>query len=120
VLKDVADDISMHPSTVSRITSNKYLQTPQGIYEMKFFFSSGLNNGADHGASDAAPTAVRAIIRQMVDAEDPAKPLSDHAIVEALARQQIAIARRTVAKYRDILRIPPARVRRAAQAEGHS
>ncbi len=120
VLRDVADDISMHPSTVSRITSNKYLQTPHGIYEMKFFFSSGLNNGADHGSSDAAPTAVRAIIRQMVDEEDPAKPLSDHAIVEALGRQQIAIARRTVAKYRDILRIPSARVRQAAQAEGHS
>jgi len=120
VLKDVADDISMHPSTVSRVTSNKYLQTPQGIYAMKFFFSSGLDNGADNGASDAAPTAVRAIIQQMVAAEDPAKPLSDHAIVEALGRQQIAIARRTVAKYRDMLRIPSARTRRAAQAEVRS
>jgi len=117
VLKDVADDISMHPSTVSRVTTNKYLQTPHGIYEMKFFFSSGLNNGLDHRASEAAPTAVRAMIQQMVKAEDPAKPLSDHAIVEALRRQQIAIARRTVAKYRDILRIPPARIRRAARAE---
>jgi RNA polymerase sigma-54 factor len=103
VLRDVADDIQMHESTVSRVVSNKYIHTPRGLFPMKFFFHSGLDSR--HG-DDVSSVAVKARIKTLVDGEDPRKPLSDSKIVKLLGQQGIEIARRTVAKYRDELRIP--------------
>ena len=108
VLKDVADDIEMHESTVSRVTTNKYIHTPRGIFELKYFFNSGIRHGADAIASES----VKNQILKIVKSENPKKPASDKQIVEELARVQIQIARRTVAKYRDILGIPPSSKRR--------
>ncbi|MEF3696525.1 RNA polymerase factor sigma-54 [Desulfolutivibrio sp.] len=103
ILKDVAEDISMHESTVSRITSNKYTATPHGIFELKFFFNSSLE--LDDG-STVGSESVKATIRQLIAAEDPKKPISDEAIADILKeRLQINIARRTVAKYRTAMDI---------------
>jgi len=103
ILKDVADDISMHESTVSRITSNKYAATPHGIFELKFFFNSSLE--LDDG-STVGSESVKATIRQLIASEDPRKPISDEAIADILKeRLQINIARRTVAKYRTAMNI---------------
>jgi len=98
ILRDVANDISMHESTISRVTSNKYVHTPQGVYELKFFFSSGVPgvNG-----SDVASQAVKLKIKRILAAEVRTHPLSDQKIVTALREQGIEIARRTVAKYRE-------------------
>jgi RNA polymerase sigma-54 factor len=104
ILKTVADDIEMHESTISRVTTNKYVHTPQGIFELKFFFSASL--GRDDG-SDIASYSVKEQIRQIIQAEVPTKPYSDKQIVEMLAKEHIRIARRTVAKYRDLLGILP-------------
>ncbi len=102
VLRDVAEDIGMHESTVSRVTTNKYMHTPQGIYEMKYFFNSAISvNGGDFVASES----VKRKIKELIDAEDPRKPLSDQALAEMLATSSINIARRTVTKYREMLRI---------------
>jgi RNA polymerase sigma-54 factor len=111
ILKQVAEDIGMHESTISRVTTNKYMFTAQGIFELKFFFNSGISrvNGA---GEDLSSVTVRERIRQMVAAEDPRRPLTDHELVERLSGEQIAIARRTVAKYRGWLRIPPANKRK--------
>ena len=103
ILKDVAADIGMHESTVSRVTTNKFVHTPVGIFELKYFFNSSISS-ADGGA-DVASEAVKEKIRQMVSKEDAAKPLSDQRIVELLHAENIDIARRTVAKYRDMLGI---------------
>ncbi|MBI3543792.1 MAG: RNA polymerase factor sigma-54 [Deltaproteobacteria bacterium] len=103
ILKDVAADIGMHESTVSRVTTNKFVHTPVGIFELKYFFNSSISS-ADGGA-DIASEAVKEKIRQMVSKEDPTKPLSDQRIVELLRAENIDIARRTVAKYRDMLGI---------------
>lgn len=103
ILKDVAADIGMHESTVSRVTTNKFVHTPVGIFELKYFFNSSISS-ADGGA-DVASEAVKEKIRQMVTKEDPTKPLSDQRIVELLRAENIDIARRTVAKYRDMLGI---------------
>ncbi|MGK2859502.1 MAG: RNA polymerase factor sigma-54, partial [Thermoanaerobaculia bacterium] len=100
---DVADDIQMHESTVSRVVSNKYIHTPRGLYPMKYFFHSGLDSR--HG-DDVSSVAVKARIKALIDKEDPRKPLSDSKIVKVLGLQGVEIARRTVAKYRDELRIP--------------
>ncbi len=105
VLKDVADDIGMHESTVSRVTTNKYLHTPQGVFELKFFFHSGLDS---FGGDAMSSVSVKEIIRQAVMAEDPRKPLTDQQLVELLEQKDIKIARRTVAKYRQELHISPA------------
>jgi RNA polymerase sigma-54 factor len=102
ILRNVADDIEMHESTISRVTTNKYVHTPQGIFELKFFFSASL--GRDDG-SDVASYSVKERIRQLIQAENPARPHSDMQIVEILARDHIRIARRTVAKYRDLMGI---------------
>ena len=110
VLKAVADELGMHESTISRATNAKYMATPQGTFEMKYFFSSSL--ASSQGEGDASSTAVRAHIRQMVDAEDKRKPISDGAMAERLAELGIECARRTVAKYREQLRIPPVSERR--------
>ena len=104
VLKDVAEDIGMHESTISRATANKYAHTPQGIFELKFFFTSGVKGA---GGEDVSAETVKEQIRGMVTAETPQSPLSDQAIAEMLRAKQINIARRTVAKYRQAMGIPP-------------
>lgn len=113
ILKNVADDIEMHESTVSRVTSNKYVHTPQGIYELKYFFSTAIPRT---GGDALAAESVKVRIRQMIQEEDKAKPLSDNAIAVKLAGQDIKIARRTVAKYRDQLKILPVKHRRHAKS----
>ncbi len=110
ILRDVADDIGMHESTVSRVTTNKYVHTPQGLYELKFFFNSGIRR---YGSDDIASEAVKDKIKGIVSNENPKKPFSDQAIVRILAQQDIHIARRTVAKYRDILGILPSSKRKS-------
>jgi RNA polymerase sigma-54 factor len=110
VLRDIADELGLHESTISRVTTAKYMATPQGTYELKYFFGSGL--GTETGGN-ASSTAVRALIKQFVAAENPAKPLSDSQIAEMLKEQGIECARRTVAKYREALRIAPANLRKA-------
>ena len=109
ILKDVADDIEMHESTVSRVTSNKYVHTPQGIYELKFFFSTAI---AREGEDDMAAESIKTLIRRMIQEEDKSNPLSDNVISEKLALENIKIARRTVAKYREQLKISPVKHRR--------
>ena len=103
ILRDVADAVGMHESTISRVTTNKYMHTPQGLFELKYFFNSSIRRVANE---DIASESVKQAIKQMIDGEDKAHPLSDQAIVEALVEQQgIKIARRTVAKYREMLGI---------------
>lgn len=109
ILKDVADDIEMHESTVSRVTSNKYVHTPQGIYELKYFFSTAI---AREGEDDMAAESIKTLIRRMIQEEDKDNPLSDNVISEKLAEENIKIARRTVAKYREQLKILPVKHRR--------
>ena len=109
ILRDVAEDIGMHESTISRVTSNKYTHTPQGIYELKFFFSTAIPR---EGGEALASESIKTRIRQMVQEEDKAKPLSDSAIAAKLAEKNIQIARRTVAKYREQMKIPPVKHRR--------
>ncbi len=108
-LREVADVISMHESTVSRVTNEKYVQTPRGLLPLKFFFSSGLSTTT---GEDASARAIRAQIQKMVADEDPKNPLTDQQIVEMFAQKGVKIARRTVAKYRDQLSILPARMRK--------
>ena len=110
VLREIADELGMHESTISRVTTAKYMATPQGTFELKYFFGSGL--GTDSGSA-ASSTAVRALIKQFVAAENPAKPLSDNTISDMLKEQGIDCARRTVAKYREALKIAPANLRKA-------
>ncbi|HET7504268.1 MAG TPA: RNA polymerase factor sigma-54 [Kofleriaceae bacterium] len=102
ILRDIAEDIGMHESTVSRVTTNKYVHTPQGIFELKYFFNSGI---ARTNGDDLASEAVKLKIKQIISGEDPKHPHSDQKIVELLGDQNIEIARRTVAKYREQLRI---------------
>ena len=109
VLKDVAEDIGMHESTISRATANKYAHTPQGIFELKFFFTSGVKAGS---GEDVSAETVKEKIRTMVTAEHAVNPLSDQAIAEILRRDNINIARRTVAKYRQALGILPSASRK--------
>ena len=109
VLRDIADELGLHESTISRVTTAKYMATPHGTYELKFFFGSGL--GTETGGN-ASSTAVRALIKQFVAAENPKKPLSDSQIAEMLKEQGIECARRTVAKYREALKISPANLRK--------
>ncbi|MCH8254445.1 MAG: RNA polymerase sigma-54 factor, partial [Gemmatimonadetes bacterium] len=109
-LREVADVISMHESTVSRVTNQKYVQTPRGVLPLKFFFSSSLRTTG--GGEDASARSVKAQIQKLVAEEETSKPLTDSDIVKALAERGIKIARRTVAKYRDQLNILPARMRK--------
>jgi RNA polymerase sigma-54 factor len=102
VLRDIAEDIGMHESTISRVTTNKYMQTPQGLLELKFFFNSGISTVE---GEDIASESVKNIIKEIVDGEDPRKPLSDQRIAEILSTQNITIARRTITKYREMLKI---------------
>ncbi len=110
ILRDVAEDIGMHESTISRVTSNKYTHTPQGIYELKFFFSTAIPR---EGKEALAAESIKTRIRQLVQEENKDKPLSDSAIAKKLAEQDIKIARRTVAKYREQMKIPPVKHRRS-------
>lgn len=109
-LKEVADAIGMHESTVSRITSGKFMQTPRGTFELKHFFAVRLDGASISGQ------AVKAMVRRLIESEPPARPLADEAIAELLARQGVNIARRTVAKYREQLDIAPARERKRHNA----
>ncbi len=109
ILRDVAEDIDMHESTVSRVTSNKYVHTPQGIFELKYFFSTAVSTG---GGDAVSAESIKTRIRQLIRDEDPYKPLSDNAISKLLAAQNIKVARRTIAKYRDQMKILPVKHRR--------
>jgi RNA polymerase sigma-54 factor len=109
VLKHVAEDIGMHESTISRVTTNKFMHTPQGIFPMKYFFTTGFSDGA---GSEVSSLTVKDVIQKMIKEEDLSTPLKDQQIVDALKAQGIDIARRTVAKYREELRIPPTSVRK--------
>ena len=109
VLRDVAEDIGMHESTISRVTSNKYAETPQGIYELKYFFSTAIPRD---GEEALAAESIKARIRVMIQEEDKNSPLSDSEISNRLARENIQIARRTVAKYREQMRIMPVKHRK--------
>lgn len=110
VLREIADELGLHESTISRVTTAKYMSTPFGTFELKYFFGSSLNTDAGGNASS---TAVRALIKQLVAAEDVNKPLSDSQISQMLEEQGIQVARRTVAKYREALKIAPANLRKA-------
>ena len=110
VLREIADELGLHESTISRVTTAKYMATPMGTYELKYFFGSGL---ATDAGGNASSTAVRALIKQLVAAEPQSKPLSDNQLAEMLGEQGITVARRTVAKYREALKIAPANLRRA-------
>jgi RNA polymerase sigma-54 factor len=109
VLADIAEAVEMHESTISRVTTRKYLHTPRGIFELKFFFSSHV--GTESGGECSA-TAIRAIIKKLVAAENPRKPLSDSKIADILGEQGINVARRTIAKYRETLMIAPSNERK--------
>jgi RNA polymerase sigma-54 factor len=111
VLREVAEEVGMHESTISRVTTRKYLHTPRGTFELKYFFSSGVST-EDGGSASA--TAIQAMLRKLIDAEDPRKPLSDQAIAGELHAKGIQVARRTVAKYREGLRIPTSSERQRA------
>jgi RNA polymerase sigma-54 factor len=104
ILRDVADELGMHESTVSRVTANKYIATPRGTLELKYFFTTAI--AGTRGGESFSAEAIRHRIRDLVDAETPTDVLSDDAIVERLRAEGVDIARRTVAKYRDALRIP--------------
>jgi RNA polymerase sigma-54 factor len=109
ILRDIAGNIGMHESTISRVTTNKYVHTPRGIFELKYFFNSGISrNNGDAMASES----VKLKIKDMISAEDPKNPLSDQKIVEIMQKEGIEIARRTVAKYRDMLQILPSSKRK--------
>ena len=109
VLREIADELGLHESTISRVTTAKYLASPMGTYELKYFFGSSLNT---ESGGNASSTAVRALIKQLVAAEDPDKPLSDSQLSQMLDEQGIQVARRTVAKYREALKIAPANLRK--------
>jgi RNA polymerase sigma-54 factor len=109
ILRDVAEAVQMHESTISRVTTGKYLHTPRGVFEFRYFFSSNVPGEDGSGVSS---TAIRAKIRKLIAQESPERPLSDHQIADMLSGDGIAVARRTVAKYREALRIPPSSERR--------
>ena len=109
VLRDVANDIGMHESTVSRVVTNKYMHTPQGVFEMKYFFHSGISSS--YGESVSSVT-IKQRIRKIIENEDPRKPLSDSKIVSILQREGLVLARRTIAKYREELKIPTSNQRK--------
>lgn len=108
-LREIAETVELHESTISRVTTQKYLSSPRGVFELKYFFGSHV--ATDSGGA-ASSTAIRALIKQLVGAEDGKKPLSDSRLAEILSEQGIVVARRTVAKYRDVLSIPTATLRR--------
>jgi RNA polymerase sigma-54 factor len=110
VLREIADAVGLHESTISRVTTQKYMMTPRGLYELKYFFGSHVSTETGGACSS---TAIRALIKQLVGSENAKKPLSDGQIAEVLGQQGIVVARRTVAKYRESLQIPPANLRKS-------
>jgi RNA polymerase sigma-54 factor len=114
ILRDVAEEVSMHESTVSRVTANKHIATPRGIFELKYFFTTAI--GGTGGGDSHSAEAIRFRIKEMVNAEHPDAILSDDAIVERLRKEGVDIARRTVAKYREALRIPSSVQRKREKA----
>lgn len=109
VLRDVASDIGMHESTVSRVVANKYMHTPRGVFELRFFFHSGITSSMGEAVSSVT---IKQRIRKMIEDEDPQRPLSDSRIADVLGTEGLPLARRTVAKYREELRIPPSNLRK--------
>lgn len=103
VLREVAESLDLHESTISRATSQKYMQTPRGTFELKYFFSSGISQ---YGSEDQSSVAIKAHIKELLDNEDSQKPLSDNKLMQLLEEKEINIARRTIAKYREALGIP--------------
>ena len=113
ILRDIAEAIGMHESTISRVTAGKYMHTPRGVFELRFFFSSHVES-AD--GSETSSTAIRAKIRKLIREEPPGAPLSDSRIAELLSKEGIPVARRTVAKYREAMGIDPSNERKRAGA----
>jgi len=109
ILRDVADDVEMHESTISRVVTNKYMYSPQGMFELKFFFGSGIHKS---GCDDISSKSVQEEIKRMIASEDPRKPLSDEKIAASLEASGLTIARRTIAKYRDIMGVLPSSMRK--------
>lgn len=110
-LREIADEVGIHESTVCRVTNNKYMATPVGVFELKYFFSRGMHTASGGSTS---PTAVRGVIQGIIEAEDPKKPLSDAQIAKLLTRQGLTVARRTVTKYRQLLKVEPVERRKRA------
>jgi RNA polymerase sigma-54 factor len=110
VLREIASTLELHESTISRVTTQKFMRTPRGIFELKYFFGSHV--ATDTGGVCSA-TAIRALIKQLISAEEGKKPLSDSQISEILGQQGIMVARRTVAKYRESMHIPPVNLRKS-------
>ncbi len=110
VLREIADTLGLHESTISRVTTQKYMLTPHGMFELKYFFGSHV---ATEAGGEASSTAIRALIKQLIGAEDPKNPFSDSKIADMLAEQGMVVARRTVAKYREALKIPPVNLRKS-------
>lgn len=110
VLREIADELELHESTISRVTTHKYMLTPQGVFELKYFFGSHV---ATESGGACSATAIRALIKQMIAEEDPKTPLSDSQITNILSNQGIVVARRTIAKYRESLQLPPASQRKS-------
>lgn len=110
VLREIADTLGLHESTISRVTTQKYMLTPHGMFELKYFFGSHV---ATEAGGEASSTAIRALIKQLIGAEDPKNPFSDSKIADMLGEQGMVVARRTVAKYREALRIPPVNLRKS-------
>ena len=110
VLREIADEVGLHESTISRVTTQKFMLTPMGLFELKYFFGSHVSTDSGGAASS---TAIRAVIKQLVMEEDSKQPLSDSQLAEKLGEQGIIVARRTVAKYRESLRIPPVSLRKS-------
>jgi RNA polymerase sigma-54 factor len=108
-LREIAEELGLHESTVSRVTNNKYMATPAGVFELKYFFSREMATASGGGCS---ATAIRGVIKGMIEVENPTEPLSDAQIARLLARQGLKVARRTVTKYRQLLRLPPVERRR--------
>jgi len=109
VLHDIAEDVGLHESTISRVTTQKYIDTPLGVYELKYFFSSHVST---HSGGEVSSTAIRAKIKLLISQENTRKPLSDSKLANLLAEDNINVARRTVAKYREALMIPPSNERK--------
>jgi RNA polymerase sigma-54 factor len=110
VLREIAATLDLHESTISRVTANKYMATPFGVFELRYFFGSHV---ATDAGGEASSTAIRALIKQFIEAENSTNPLSDSRIAEMLGVQGMVVARRTVAKYRELMHIPPAAMRKS-------
>jgi RNA polymerase sigma-54 factor len=117
ILRDVAEAVSMHESTISRVTTGKYMHTPRGIYEFRYFFSSHVSGA---GGEDISSIAIRARLRKLIAEEDPAKPLSDAQLAAVLSGEGIRVARRTVAKYREAMGLASSSERRQATARARA